>query len=219
MSALTFEAIGHRYVLDGEPLRSVTGVLRDSGLIDFSHIPSATLEAARARGTAVHHAVHYFNEGDLDVAAFRQDFPECAGYLDAWIGFCHERRFEALINERRIASRIHRLAGTLDCLGVLDGHAVLLDFATGNPAECAKDLQTAGYLLLAQEWAAEDGLLHSFFLRHPVVRRYAVALRADGSCRVEPYTNRSDYRDFLALASARAIVEARRRRRPLAEVA
>jgi hypothetical protein len=218
MSALTFDAMQHRYTLDGEPLRSVTGILRDSGLIDFSHIPAATLETARARGSAVHHAVQYFNEGDLDIGAFRHDFPECAGYLTAWDRFRHERAFEPLINERRVASRIHRVAGTLDCLGVLDGHGALLDFATGDPAECAKDLQTAGYLLLAQEWSAEDGLLHSFFNRHAVVRRYAIALRADGAFRVELYPDRRNYRDFLTLVSARAIVDARRRR-PLAEVA
>jgi hypothetical protein len=215
---LQFDPVAHRYTLDGEPLRSVTGILRESGLIDFSHIPSATLEAARARGTAVHQAIHYFNEGDLDVDAFRREYPECVGYFNGWVRFCHERRFEALVSERRIASRLHRIAGTLDCLGVLDGQAVLLDFATGNPAESAKDLQTAGYLLLAQEWSSEDGLLHSFFARHPVVRRYAVALRADGTFRIEAYPNRSDYRDFLALASARAIVDARRRH-SLAEVA
>jgi hypothetical protein len=212
VSALQFDPLVHRYTLDGEPVRSVTGILRDSGLIDFSHVPHAILESARARGVAVHRAVQYYNERDLDVDAFRRDYPECAGYLDAWIRFCHERVFEGVINERRIASRIHRVAGTLDCLGILDGHAALLDFATGDPAECAKDLQTAGYLMLAREWADEDGLLTSFFSRHPVVRRYAIALRADGSFRVELYPNQRNYRDFLALVAARAIVEARRRR-------
>jgi hypothetical protein len=218
MSALTFDPVLHRYTLDGEPLRSVTGILRESGLIDFSHIPDPILTSARARGTAVHQAIHFFNENDLDVDAFRQDYPECAGYLDAWIKFCHERTFEPMLSEHRIASRIHRVAGTLDCLGILDGRAVLLDFATGDPADCAKDLQTAGYLLIAQEWSTEDPRLFDFFKSHPFAHRFAVALRADGSFRVEQYSDRTNYRDFLALVAARAIVEARRRR-PLAEVA
>ena len=216
---LTFDSTLHHYALDGVPIpRSVTGVLKTAGLIDFSGVPDGILERARLRGTRVHQAIHFFNDRDLDVAAFAEDFPECAPYLDAWITFCERRAFVPRLNEHRIVSRRYEVAGTLDCLGTLDGQAVLLDFATGDPADAAKDLQTAAYLLLAHEWASEDPALELFFAQHPVVRRFGVRLRADASFSLEGYADPSDARHFLTLVEAQRIV-ASRRRHPLAEVA
>jgi hypothetical protein len=193
---LTFDALPHTYALDGVDVPSVTGVLKACGLIDFSGIPRLILEAARLRGTTVHEAVHYYNEGDLNVAWFCDEFPGYAGYLQAWVAFRRQRRFVPILNEHRIASRRHQVAGTLDCLGVLDGEAVLLDYATGRPRDVAKHLQTAAYHALALEWASEDAALAAFFARYPVVRRCAIALRKDGSFRLEPYGNPADFRTF-----------------------
>ncbi len=103
---LTFEPEAHRYTLhrgatarreeeaEAILLPSVTGVLQASGLIDFSRIPPTILRDARDRGGAVHQAVHYFNEGDLDVESFRADFPAYAPYLDAWLRFRQDSGFE-----------------------------------------------------------------------------------------------------------------------------
>src|SRR4051812_25371002 len=116
MSGLVFHADSHVYELDGEVVPSVTGVLKASGLINFDHIPPRVLEAALARGNTVHRAIHYWNEKDLDVDVFRCNFPPYAGYLNAWINFCAQRSFTAVLNEHRIVSRRHGVAGTLDCL-------------------------------------------------------------------------------------------------------
>jgi hypothetical protein len=215
--ALEFDPLVHRYTLDGDPVPSVTGVLKAAGLIDFSHIPPAVLDAARTRGTVVHQAIHFFNERDLDVGSFARDFPAYRPYLMAWMQFCAQREFVSVLSEHRIASRRYRVAGTLDCLGLLDGAAVLLDFATGDPGEAAKDLQTAAYLALAREWADEDPALADYFGRYSVIRRYGVALRVDGTFRLEPYTDPHDIRHFLALLEAQRIV-AQRRPRALARV-
>ena len=172
MSRLVFDAPTHRYTLDGVLVPSVTGILKASGLVDFSHIPAATLDAARERGTVVHQAVHFYNEHDLDVDAFRADFPDFAGYLDGWLAFCAQRRFEPVLCEHRVASPRHGVAGTLDALGLLDGVPALLDYATGNPADAAKDLQTAAYLGLAYEWAEkEKPALGLFLMAHPEISR------------------------------------------------
>jgi hypothetical protein len=204
--SLTFDAATHAYELDGVRVPSVTGILKASGLIDFSKIPPSILEDARVRGSKVHAAIHYYNERDLDVAQFCQDFPTYAPYLEAWIKFCAERRFTPVLNEHRIASRHLRVAGTLDCLGILDGVAVLLEFKTGRPDDVAANLQTAGYYGLALEWAAEDEALAAFFKLHPVVKRYAVQLRKDATFRVEAYTAASDFRKFRTLVEAQHIV-------------
>lgn len=220
MSALTFDPVGHVYVLDGRRVPSVTDILKHAGVIDFSHVPPPILEDARRRGAAVHAAVHYYNEADLDLDAFARDFPAWVGYLDAWRTFTERRRFQAVLNERRIASRRYQVAGTADCFGLLDGSPVLLDFATGDPRDTAKDLQTAAYYALALEWSADgdDPELAAFLsASRGVLRRYAVALHADGSFALTPYAGATDFREFLALVTAYRIVATRRA--ALAEVA
>lgn len=87
-----FDPLIHAYYLNGERLPSVTQVLNRAGLIDFSQIPSSILNAARDRGSAVHAALHFYNEGDLD-AAFSHEFPEYAPYLAAWMRFLEESDF------------------------------------------------------------------------------------------------------------------------------
>lgn len=213
MTGLTFDPGPHVYTLDGIVVPSVTGILQASGLIDFTGIPESILEAARVRGSRVHEAVHFFNEDDLDVEAFRDDFPAYAGYLDGWLSFREQRHFVPVLNECRIASRRHQVAGTLDTLGELDGEAVLLDYATGDPLDVSKDYQTAAYLGLALEWAQEpdaDPRLADFFARHELVRRYGVALKKTGTFALHPYGDPADCRKFLTLVEAQRIVRARR---------
>ena len=213
MSALTFDASSHTYYVDGVPVpRSVTGVLKTAGLIDFSFLPTLVLERHRERGAVVHQAIHYLNERDLDLGEFRADFPDWVGYVDAWVTFCRLRAFVPVLSEHRVYSRRLDCAGTVDCFGLLDGQAVIVDFATGDPADVAKDLQTAGYLILAREWCDEDAALAAFMAAHPVVRRYAVALKVDGTFKLHPYLDPLDARHFLTLVDAQRIVESRRRR-------
>jgi hypothetical protein len=208
--SLIFEKATHVYTLDGIAVPSVTGILKSAGLLDFSKIPPFILEAALERGSKVHQAIHFVNERDLDVARFCLDFPGYAPYLLAWIAFCDQRRFTPVLNEHRVASRRHHVAGTLDCLGVLDGVPVLIDFKTGRPDDVAAELQTAAYLGFALEWASEDDALARFFAKHPIVKRYAVQLKKDATFRVEAYAAPTDYREFLALVTARRVVEKRR---------
>jgi hypothetical protein len=203
---LTFDHAAHRYALEGVVVPSVTQILKASGLIDFSGIPVGILNAALERGTVVHEAIHFFNDGDLDLDQFREDFPAYVGYVDAWIAFCEQRHFEPVLNEHRVASPRHQVAGTLDSLGLLDGQAVLLDFATGRAVDVCKWLQTAAYEGLAREWAHDDPALAAFFAAHPFLKRYAVELRRDGTFQLQAYTSPGDYREFLTLVAAQQIV-------------
>ena len=211
--SLTFAPETHVYELEGVRVPSVTGILKSAGLIDFSTIPSSILEAARMRGTVVHTALHYLNDDDLDLEQFYQEWPEFAGYVQAWVSFCAQRLFVPVLNEHRVASRRYQVAGTLDALGTLDGTAVLLDFATGRAVDACKHLQTAAYEGLAREWASEDPALAQFFGTHPFVKRYAVELKRDGSFKLEAYTAATDYREFLTLLGAQTIVSKYRGRR------
>jgi len=211
--SLVFDAATHRYTLDDVVVPSVTGILKASGLIDFSGIPESILEAARVRGTTVHQAIAYFNEGDLDLEQFQIDFPAYVGYVEAWLSFVSQRNFLPVLNEHRVASRRHQIAGTFDTIGLLDGHCALVDYATGRPEDVSKDLQTAAYLGLALEWAEEpdaDPRLRQVLHQCPVIKRYAVALRKDGTFQFCPYTDPADFRKFLTLVEAQRIVAARR---------
>lgn len=201
--SLTFKEEGHAYELDGSPVRSVTGLLRKVGLINFDQIPPTILEAARLRGTITHRALHFYNEADLDVLRFVREFPGYAGYLQSWIRLMDTGRLKTFFCEHRIASRTPRFAGTLDWLGLFDNHAAVLDFATGDPNDAAKHLQTAGYVLGLQAWAREPGQeqLAAFLAAHPFVARYSVRLNKSGSLPTpQAYRDPKDFSKFKLIA-------------------
>lgn len=210
MNALAFEPIGHTYTLDGAPARSVTGLLRKVGLINFDRIPPSILEAARDRGTKVHQAIHYFNEHDLDVDDFSRAFPGYAGYLQSWIRLVETGRLVTVLCEHRIACRSPRYAGTLDWLGLLDNQAAVLDFATGRPEDAAKHLQTAGYVMAAKTWAQnpDETVLRTFLNQHAYIARYSVRLdKGGGLPMLTPYTDPRDFTKFILIAETVQVVD------------
>jgi hypothetical protein len=115
-----FDPVPHRYSVGGTVWPSVTQILQHSGLIDFSHVPRATLDAARERGDAVHRAAHYFNEGDLDVADFEASFPTYWPYLSSWISFRRDSGFVLATSFEELGSLSHvkRFAVQLTKAGV-----------------------------------------------------------------------------------------------------
>jgi hypothetical protein len=102
-----FDPVPHTYTLAGERLPSVTQVLQASGIVDFSHVPQPILLAARDRGSAVHQAVHYYNEDDINLDAFRDEFPEYWPYLAAWIAFREQSGFEVATSFDQLAALTH----------------------------------------------------------------------------------------------------------------
>lgn len=174
----------HEYFLDGQLTPSMTQVLREMGIVRFDGVPPFILEAARKRGSAVHQLCHYANEGDLDESSIADEY---RGYLEAWLRCKDERRIVPLLCEHRIASRRHRIAGTIDILCEIDGDGWLLDYATGDPAQCAKHFQTAGYLQAAYDWREEDGQLRDVLARYGWWRRASVRLTKTGSFRFREY--------------------------------
>lgn len=197
--ALLFDHGAHEYFLDGPRVPSTTQVLRDSGLISLDKIPAFILEAARARGSAVHQLVHYLNENDLDWASVDDAYRP---YLDAWMAYVRERQLQVLVCEYRIASRRHRVAGTLDLLCEIDGDGWLIDYKTGDPDDVAADFQTGSYLGMSMEWALEDPRLARILARHHRWRRGSVRLMKTGSFRAKEYTDPRDYSRFQTLAAA-----------------
>src|SRR6185436_16694471 len=104
-------------------------------------------------------------------------------YLQSWMRLMDTGRLKTVLSEHRVACRHPRYAGTLDWLGLFDGQAAILDFATGRPEDAAKHLQTAAYVMAAKAWASEDdqALLKAFLDAHPFIARYGVRLNKAGT--------------------------------------
>ena len=141
-------------------------------------------EAARQRGRAVHLAVHFDAERDLDESSVS---PLILPYLQAARSFKRETGFRTELTEARVWALDLGYAGTLDHLGwIQDQQRVLVDWKTGAVPEWAR-LQTAGY---ANAFPNGAGFL-----------RYAVQLKPDGAYKItsfEPREFRRDMTDFLA---------------------
>lgn len=109
---LTFDDADHAYYLDGRRVPGVTTLLDRAGIIPAESKQWWTPEA-RERGSDVHTAIHFLNEGDLDRASLR---PAIIPYLDAYESFVSDLRVNVLAAELRLGHRVYRYAGTLDLL-------------------------------------------------------------------------------------------------------
>ena len=167
---LEFNASIHRYRLDGRILPSVTQVLKGVGMIDFSMIPQVVLQEAASRGTAVHRALHYLDDGDLDEASVE---PELTPYIQAYRDFCAQSGFTVALVEHRVYHPTFMYAGTLDRTGGFpDKSLAVLDVKTGMPFP-AHGLQLAAYAAC---------------LKHPrMYRRISLYLNEDGGYKAEEY--------------------------------
>ncbi|KKN10020.1 hypothetical protein LCGC14_1040750 [marine sediment metagenome] len=174
---LRFEADGHKYSYDGRPTTSVTQALRESGLTD-SFMPSDQYYADF--GTAVHQAVHYYNEGDLDMDALDPELLPC---VQGWIDWKAHAKFEPVVSELIVCDPIFCYAGTLDMIGLMSGHRrpVLIDLKTGQVPKTA-GLQMAGYA-------------HCLPFK---VDRLAVQLPRDGGFKTHTFKDDQDEKVFLA---------------------
>lgn len=173
-----FDSAEHAYYLGGKRLPSVTQVLERVGIVDYSHIPPATREMALARGSAVHEAIAYDLDGDLD----EESVAEIMGYVQA------ARAVRSALGittpdcvEVRKYHPTYLYAGTADLIA----GDILLDWKT-NSAEWWVRLQTAAYAAMQPEPRK--------------FRRYAAELHEDASFRLlpfEPSAFTRDFNDFL----------------------
>ena len=144
---------------------SVTTVIGNSGLIDSRFYD----DFSRDRGTAVHLVCELHDLGVLDESTVD---PRIAPRLEAWKLFTAETgaMWDEGGIERRVYSRTHHYAGTLDRLGSVSGWRTLVDIKSGVP-HSSTALQTAAYTKAAFECC----------------NRMAVHLKDDGKYKIYPY--------------------------------
>lgn len=202
--SLTFDAASHTYYWCGVRVPSVTQVLEDVGIIDYSHIPEPIRRHALDRGSAVHLATRYSDEGDLAESTVSD---EVRPYLVAWRSFREQNGFEPCHIERQYYQHRYRYAGTIDRVGYYSGIGVtrrqmasekpiLLDIKSGESPDWVR-YQLAAYANLYQD----PGMF----------RRVAVELRKDATYSVQEFDCADLMRDFSIFSSALIVYRAKRR--------
>ena len=139
---LTFDADKHVYTdASGRRLLSVTQVIERAGLVQGMEFFT---EEARDRGRAVHSAIHYLDDGDLDEESIH---PVIRPYLDAYRKWQAETQAQSLFSEIALADVNRGFAGTLDSLcwmPMVGPDLFLVDFKSGEYQHCSA-VQIAAY--------------------------------------------------------------------------
>lgn len=204
MSArLTFDEARHAYTLEGpgaapRVLPSVTEILRAVGLIDLSRIPAHYLDAARDRGTRVHHAAHHLSEGTLEWSTVLE---EERGYVEACAAFLTSSGFVMSAQEVRLYSAVLGYAGTTDALGYWQGEPADADYKTGDPNLVAAQYQLAAYVHAIREGLARTPPTPVEWLDvapTTPIRRLSVRLRRNGTYQITEYRKPTDSSVWLA---------------------
>lgn len=169
---------GHRYWLDGRRVPGVTEILDGLGFIETRWFT----DESRRRGTAVHLAIHYHLEKDLDWTRLDE---RIKGYVEAAIAFLDDSKFEAVETEKRVLHEgAPSFAGTLDVLGKFNGSECVADWKSGAFSKVT-GLQIAAYDL------ALGGKRR---------RRVGIQIRDNGKYRKTDFDDRRDYQRFQAAA-------------------
>lgn len=172
MHKIEFIEAEHKYIVDGVERPSVTTIIHDC-------IPSNSKwmkQCHSDRGTAVHLACQYLEEGTLDWNSLD---PSILPYVRGWERFLVETGAKSLFMEHLVYNTKLYYAGTLDRVMDIGGKTGVLDIKTG--AFLTADIQTAGYDLA---------------LPTPYKNRWVVKLEQNGSYKLIPYTREADYQDW-----------------------
>jgi hypothetical protein len=179
-----FDPADHSYHLGDKRLIGVSEAIQAAGLNDFSRIAPDVLEHARHRGTAVHAACHYLDEGDLDWSTVS---PEIEPYVRAWERFKSDTG--VIISEIE-HPRYHAtlgFAGTPDRMVRFGGHSGTIDLKTYKP-DSVTGVQLAAYSYLEfgpqPTWDAP--------------KRWGLWLKDDGKYSLTEFTDRGDEAVFMA---------------------
>lgn len=186
-AGLSFDEATHRYTFDGRELPSVTRILTEARLADFS-APWFT-EAVRDRGSRVHAAIA------LDVVDALDDDtldPGLAPYVAGWRRYVTESGIAVEHSEVRICDPIAGYAGTLDL--VVREPAV----ARQPTRRTLLDIKPAIYPSVGPQTAAYARCARALYPDPVLLGRAALVLPGDGTYTRVPLVDRDDELTFLA---------------------
>lgn len=167
----------HIYRLNGEVLPSITQILQDVGVADYSMVPQEQREAAKAKGRLIH------LQTELDDRRLLDESIADMGYVDGWRGFRRDYEFVPVHIEQMFYHPVFFYAGTPDAVSV----DTVAEKKTGKPQSWVR------YQLAAQAMLCN------------VRKRVCVELPGNGTYRAyqfRPADLRRDFDVFLALLTA-----------------
>jgi len=184
---LVFEPIAHRYTLNGRELPSVTKILGEARLTDYSS-PWFT-DAVRERGQMVHAAIALDNEGDLDDDTLD---PVLVPYVAGWRRYLRETGAVVEHSERAVCDPVVGYAGTLDVIVLEPPPAGTVTRRT------VLDIKPALYPSVGPQVAAYTRCARLLYPGPVLFNRAALVLPGDGTYGREPLTDPDDEHVFLA---------------------
>jgi len=171
------------YQVDGVRVPSVTEILKLAGFNGYDRVSPQVLEKARQRGADIHSWLELLDLGHLKEEDIATADPAIQAYLMAWVCFKSDTNFVQVHIEKPVVNELYRYGGTPDREGCM-GEAPTAVFEIKATATL---LPTAGVQLAAYAncWS-------------PMIDRYSVLLRPDGTYRLKKHTGLEDLHDFLA---------------------
>ena len=161
-------------------LPHVTALIYAAGLMDLTHFT----EAARDRGSAVHKACQFADEGDLDESTVD---PRVRPRLEGYRSFIAETAPAIHAIEEPVRNLAYGYVGTLDRRLTLNGREGVLDIKNGVPAP----------------WHPLQLAFYAGCFDRPL-RRWGLYLDGEGHYRLIEYTDRRDWEVCKAVLTLHA---------------
>lgn len=174
---LRFDEASHTYWLGDEEILSVTTALKIAGEVDNIWFT----DFGRQRGIAVHKAIQYLIEDDLD---FDSLAPLLKPYVSATVDFLRWSKFKPFVKLCEVPNYnpTFLYAGTPDLVGFMNGSVVVIEIKSGGLGHARK--QVAAYAQFPN-------------LRALNPRRFSLEVRSNGVPRLTEYVGLNDFSEFL----------------------
>lgn len=186
---LTFDPEAHIYKWNDEIVPSVTQLLNEFKLVDFSNVPKDRLEYKRSLGVAVHYAIELMEQDNLDEESLSE---EIRPYVNAYKSFREVSGFEPRQTENRMYSKKWRFAGTMDQQGIhlskVGSEQAIIDYKCTWKLYAACGPQLQGYKILFEE--NNPGI--------KIKKLFGLQLKSNGHYELEEFKDPNDKQDFLA---------------------
>lgn len=190
--SVTFDEESHTYAVDGQPVDSVTTILKSLGLDSYAMVDPDVLERARVRGCAVDQMITQEVRGELDLGTMD---PSLLEPYDAWMRFLDLSGFQPLLCQHVVYSRRYNFIGTLDLAGTLPSKR-----AGGRQRKVVIDAKNTALVMPSayiQTAAYERALAEQNGIAEPI-ERYVLHLKG-GKFKLVPCNDR---RDWIVFQSA-----------------
>lgn len=178
----------HAGYVDGTQWPSVTQLITESKLVDYSMVEPSRLEYKRVLGLAVDRACELWDNDNLDMQSLHKDI---LPYFNAYRKFIEISGFEIDTDKsmKRYWSKSWRYHGQPDMVGFLDDENVLIDRKCTWVLYASGHVQTAAYKFLIEENVK----------KFKIKKRYLLKLNQNGNYELEEGKEyNEDLQDFFA---------------------